>query len=140
MQTPLTKSRVACSGDDERRELLKFQRLDVLVALGAAGLINRAMLFVAAALFSRTGFSPANAITSALLLAAGVLLVFDVHAGLDVLVDRYGLREAYVFSTDYPHVEGGRSPVQAFEAMAARVGAGYAEEFFVTNGSLLLPD
>ena len=59
---------------------------------------------------------------------------------LDALVDRYGLREAYVFSTDYPHVEGGRSPVQAFEAMAARVGDGYGAEFFVGNGRLLLPD
>jgi len=58
---------------------------------------------------------------------------------LDVLVERYGVRESYVFSTDYPHVEGGRSPVRAFEAMTARVGAGYAEEFFVTNGMLLLP-
>jgi manganese transport protein len=73
LHSALTKSRVACSGDDERRELLKFQRLDVLVALGVAGLINLAMLFVAAALFSRTGFSPANAITSA-------------HAGLGRLV------------------------------------------------------
>ncbi len=59
---------------------------------------------------------------------------------LDVLVDRYGLAESYVFSTDYPHVEGGRSPVQAFVAMAARVGAAYAGQFFVENGKLLLPD
>ena len=73
LHSALTKSRVTCSGDDERRELLKFQKLDVLVALGVAGLINLAMLFVAAALFSRTGFSPGNAITSA-------------HAGLGRLV------------------------------------------------------
>jgi predicted TIM-barrel fold metal-dependent hydrolase len=59
---------------------------------------------------------------------------------LDGLIERYGLREAYVFSTDYPHVEGGRSPVQAFEAMAARIGDGYAAEFFVGNGAVLLPD
>ena len=45
----------AVPDDAERRELLRFQRLDVVVALGAAGLINLAMLFVAAALFSRTG-------------------------------------------------------------------------------------
>jgi len=59
---------------------------------------------------------------------------------LDTLVERYGLAESYVFSTDYPHVEGGRSPVQAFEAMAARVGGSYAEQFFVDNGRLVLPD
>ena len=55
LHSALTKSRVDCADDGERRELLRFQRLDVVVALGAAGLINLAMLFVAAALFSRGG-------------------------------------------------------------------------------------
>ena len=55
LHSALTKSRVHCRDDAERRELLRFQRLDVLIALGAAGLINLAMLFVAAALFSRAG-------------------------------------------------------------------------------------
>jgi manganese transport protein len=73
LHSALTKDRVDVHGDDERRQLLKFQRLDVIVALGAAGLINLAMLFVAAALFARTGFSSANAIVSA-------------HAGLGRLV------------------------------------------------------
>jgi predicted TIM-barrel fold metal-dependent hydrolase len=57
---------------------------------------------------------------------------------LDVLVERHGLRECYVFSTDYPHIEGGRHPVQSFHEMAARVGPDYVEQFFVTNGLLLL--
>jgi manganese transport protein len=55
LHSALTKSRVACRNEAERREVLRFQRLDVLVALGTAGLINLAMMFVAAALFSRTG-------------------------------------------------------------------------------------
>jgi manganese transport protein len=55
LHSALTKSRVHCSDDAERRELLRFQRLDVVIALGAAGLINLAMLFVAAALFSHSG-------------------------------------------------------------------------------------
>ena len=55
LHSALTKSRVHCRDDAERRELMRFQRLDVLVALGAAGVINLAMLFVAAALFSRAG-------------------------------------------------------------------------------------
>ena len=55
LHSALTKSRVHCSDDTERRELLRFQRLDVVIALGAAGLINLAMLFVAAALFSQAG-------------------------------------------------------------------------------------
>jgi manganese transport protein len=57
LHSALTKSRVSCANDGERRELLRFQRLDVLVALGAAGLVNLAMLVVAAALFSHAGHS-----------------------------------------------------------------------------------
>ncbi|HMH90380.1 MAG TPA: Nramp family divalent metal transporter [Streptosporangiaceae bacterium] len=52
LHSALTKGRVSCSDDAERRQLMRFQRIDVIVALGAAGLINLAMLFVAAALFS----------------------------------------------------------------------------------------
>jgi manganese transport protein len=55
LHSALTKSRVSCRDDAERRELLRFQRLDVLIGLGAAGLINLAMLFVAASVFSRRG-------------------------------------------------------------------------------------
>jgi manganese transport protein len=66
LHSALTKSRVPCRDDAERRELLGFQRLDVLIALGAAGLINLAMLFVAASLFSRLGgYAPANPIQAA---------------------------------------------------------------------------
>ena len=55
LHSALVKSRVPCSDDAERRQLLRFQRVDVLIALGAAGLINLAMLGVAASLFSRPG-------------------------------------------------------------------------------------
>jgi predicted TIM-barrel fold metal-dependent hydrolase len=58
---------------------------------------------------------------------------------VDVLIERHGVREAYVFNTDYPHVEGGRHPVQSFAEMTARVGASYTQEFFVDNGQLLFP-
>ncbi len=51
LHSALLKSRVPCTDDAERRELLRFQRLDVLVALGVAGLINLGMLFVAASVF-----------------------------------------------------------------------------------------
>ena len=57
---------------------------------------------------------------------------------LDVMVERFGLHECYVFSTDYPHIEGGRHPVQSFLAMAERLQPGYVEDFFVSNGELLL--
>jgi manganese transport protein len=51
LHSALLKSRVPCADDGERREVLRFQRVDVLVALGSAGVINLAMLFVAAAVF-----------------------------------------------------------------------------------------
>jgi manganese transport protein len=54
LHSALTKSRVLCRTDAERRRMLRFQRLDVVIALGAAGLVNLAMLFVAAALAHRT--------------------------------------------------------------------------------------
>ena len=73
LHSALTKSRVSCRDDAERRELLRFQRLDVVVALGAAGLINLAMLFVAAALFHHTG-------------GPGVDSLEAAHAGLARLV------------------------------------------------------
>jgi manganese transport protein len=73
LHSALTKSRVHCRDDAERRELLGFQRLDVLIALGAAGLINLAMLFVAASLFNRAGQAPVDSIQAA-------------HAGLGRMV------------------------------------------------------
>ena len=55
LHSALTKSRVPCRDDAQRRRVLRFQRLDVVVALGAAGLVNLAMLFVAASLAHRSG-------------------------------------------------------------------------------------
>ena len=73
LHSALTKRRVVCRDDAERRELMRFQRLDVLMALGAAGVINLAMLFVAAAVFSGGGGRVADSIAAA-------------HAGLGRLV------------------------------------------------------
>jgi manganese transport protein len=73
LHSALTKSRVHCRDDDERRELLRFQRLDVLVALGAAGLINLSMLFIAASVFSQSGAPHVESIQAA-------------HAGIGQLV------------------------------------------------------
>jgi manganese transport protein len=55
LHSALTKSRVSCADDAERRQLLRYQRLDVLVALGTAGVVNLSMLFVAAGLFRQSG-------------------------------------------------------------------------------------
>jgi manganese transport protein len=73
LHSALTKARVACRDDGERRELLRFTRIDVVVGLGTAGLINLTMLVVAASLFGGTGRSDVDTIQAA-------------HAGLAELV------------------------------------------------------
>jgi manganese transport protein len=73
LHSALTKARVACRDDGERRELLRFTRADVLIGLGLAGVINLTMLVVAASLFGRTGRSDVDTIEAA-------------HAGLGQLV------------------------------------------------------
>ncbi|MDQ1674551.1 MAG: manganese transport protein [Frankiaceae bacterium] len=55
LHSSLTKARVWCRDDGERRELLRFTRLDVLIGLSAAGVINVSMLVLAASLFSGSG-------------------------------------------------------------------------------------
>jgi manganese transport protein len=83
LHSALTKSRVLCRDDAERRELLRFQRLDVIVGLGAAGLINLSMLVIAASLFNRAGRSDVDSIEAAhaglgQLVGGGAALVFAV--------------------------------------------------------------
>jgi manganese transport protein len=73
LHSALTKSRVSCRDDAERFELLRFQRLDVVVGLGVAGLINLSMLMVAASVFHRAGGMDADSIEAA-------------HAGLGQLI------------------------------------------------------
>ena len=42
----LTSRRIACSSDADRHTVLRFERGDVVVALGLAGLVNLPMLLV----------------------------------------------------------------------------------------------
>jgi manganese transport protein len=60
LHSALTKSRVELRNDAERRRVLRYQRVDVIVALSLAGLINLAMLAVAAKLLHGTGASVAG--------------------------------------------------------------------------------
>lgn len=51
LHSTLTKKRTLCCDDAERSRVLAFQRLDVIVALGLASVVNVAMLAVAAKVF-----------------------------------------------------------------------------------------
>jgi len=77
LHSALTKTRTAMAGDPaERRRALRCQRIDTLVALGAAGLVNLAMLVIAAQLFFGAGIAGTNSLDG-------------IHAGLTVAADRY---------------------------------------------------
>ena len=51
LHSALTQDRIPPADDGERRALLRSQRVDVVVAMGLAGLVNLAMLVLAARLF-----------------------------------------------------------------------------------------
>ncbi len=66
LHSALTKGRTPVRNDAERTRLLRFERTDVLVALGIAGIVNMAMLAVAAKLFhGRPGWSHTDTIEGA---------------------------------------------------------------------------
>jgi uncharacterized protein len=59
---------------------------------------------------------------------------------VDRYIDRYGLEEVYCFSTDFPHIEGGKDPVGKFHASLDRLGPEVVEGFFARNAELLFAD
>jgi manganese transport protein len=55
LHSALTQRRIDARDDAARRRVLSFQRLDVVLAMGVAGVINMSMLVIAASLFQGTG-------------------------------------------------------------------------------------
>ena len=51
LHSALTQDRITARDDRERRSLMRFGKVDVLIAMGIAGLINMSMLIVAGSLF-----------------------------------------------------------------------------------------
>jgi manganese transport protein len=83
LHSALTNGRMPVRDDGERRRVLRFERIDVLIALGLAGLINLAMLAVAAKLFHVPGLSSLSTIQGAhfqfgRLVGGGAALAFSV--------------------------------------------------------------
>ncbi len=79
----LVQRRVPARDDEERRSLLRFQRLDVVIAMGLAGVINLTMLVVAASLFHTSGNADIDSIEGAYdgferLIGGGAALAFAV--------------------------------------------------------------
>ncbi|MGB2874535.1 MAG: Nramp family divalent metal transporter [Gaiellaceae bacterium] len=73
LHSALTQGRMPVRDEAERGRVLRFERLDVIIALGIAGLINMSMLAVAARLFHSSGLT-------------GVDTIQGAHAGFSHLV------------------------------------------------------
>ena len=65
LHSALTQGRMPRRDDKERGRVLRFERLDVIIALGLAGLVNMAMLAVAAKLFHTPALSGLSTIQDA---------------------------------------------------------------------------
>lgn len=83
LHSALTNGRMACRNDSERRRVLRFEKVDVIIALGCAGLINIAMLAVFAKLFHTPALSGLDSISGAHaqlghLVGGGAALAFAV--------------------------------------------------------------
>jgi manganese transport protein len=83
LHSALTQNRIRPRDDAERKRLLRFQRIDVSIAMGIAGLVNMSMLVIAAALFHDRGLLGLDSIEEAhaqfgALAGGGAALAFAV--------------------------------------------------------------
>ncbi len=65
LHSALTQHRIVGRDNDERRRILRFENIDVVIALALAGLVNLAMMIVAAALFHGGGLTGVETIEGA---------------------------------------------------------------------------
>ncbi len=56
LHSALTQDRIAARGDGQKRRLFRFELVDIVIAMGLAGLINAAMLMMAATTFWAQGY------------------------------------------------------------------------------------
>lgn len=73
LHSALTQDRILPVDDSERRVLMHYVRIDVVVAMGVAGIVNLMMLVVAASLFHDSG-------------RATIDTIEDAHAGFETLI------------------------------------------------------
>lgn len=89
LHSSLTQNRIPVRNDEDRRTVLRYSNMEVLIALGMAGLVNMAMVAMAAAVFHATGHSDIASIETAYLTltplmgiaAAGVFLLSLLASG-----------------------------------------------------------
>ncbi len=65
LHSALTQRRIVGRSHDERRRILSFERVDVVIAMTLAGLVNMSMVVVAAGLFNAGGLTDIDTIEGA---------------------------------------------------------------------------
>jgi manganese transport protein len=65
LHSALTQRRIVGRDDADRRKILGFEKVDVVIALSLAGSVNLAMMIVAAALFHSSGLTGVDSIEGA---------------------------------------------------------------------------
>lgn len=89
-------------------------------------------------LFSKTKTVPLSMKPSEFIRRNVRVTAFDFEP-VDEYIDRYGLEDVYCYASDFPHLEGGKDPMDRFATRLERLGPEVMEKFFVKNGELLLP-
>jgi manganese transport protein len=65
LHSALTQNRIVPRNDDEARRLFGYTKVDVIIAMSIAGLINMAMLVMAASVFYKTGITNVDTLENA---------------------------------------------------------------------------
>jgi manganese transport protein len=77
LHSALTNTRISATTVSERRFLLRYQQIDVLIGMGLAGLVNASMLVISAALFFGSGVPDTDTLEG---VYAGLARVLDQPA------------------------------------------------------------
>jgi manganese transport protein len=83
LHSALTQRRIVGRNAKERRQILRFERIDVVIAMALAGLVNLSMMIMAAALFHSSGLVGIDSIDGAFdglkqLVSPGAATVFGI--------------------------------------------------------------
>ncbi|MEJ2678642.1 MAG: Nramp family divalent metal transporter, partial [Gemmatimonadota bacterium] len=82
LHSGLTQHRIVPRSEEEARRISAFEKIDVVVAMGLAGLVNMAMLFMSASVFHFTGHAD----------------VADIHGAYQTLTPLLGGAASLVFA------------------------------------------
>jgi manganese transport protein len=65
LHSALTQRRIVGRDDSEKKRILRFEKIDVVIAMSLAGVVNLSMMIVAAALFHDSGLADIDSIEGA---------------------------------------------------------------------------